>query len=191
MMFEGAAIYYKTRLQPVVALSSTEAEFVNMADAGKAALYIRWILKELGVIQLKPTPIKADNAAAIKMANTGKPTRRTRHLDIKHFIILQWCDDELISFHETRSNSCYSDSLLKPTKRTKFNEHLDIFMGRRKPAYTLILPPKKTNDPPKHTKIINYISSSTWNQKYLLNNPLYTLTQRTYDTFDYLSAGRC
>ena len=40
MMLAGAAVYYKTRLQPTVALSSTEAEFVNMADAGKAALYI-------------------------------------------------------------------------------------------------------------------------------------------------------
>ena len=40
MMLAGAAIYYKTRLQPTVALSSTEAEFVNMANAGKAALYL-------------------------------------------------------------------------------------------------------------------------------------------------------
>ena len=61
MMFAGAAIYYHTRLQPTVALSSTEAEFVNMADAGKAALYIRWILEEIGLIQVDPTPICADN----------------------------------------------------------------------------------------------------------------------------------
>ena len=40
MMLAGAAIYYQTRLQPTVALTSTEAEFVNMADACKAALYI-------------------------------------------------------------------------------------------------------------------------------------------------------
>ena len=40
MMLAGAAIYYKTRLQPTVALSSTEAEFLSMADADKAALYI-------------------------------------------------------------------------------------------------------------------------------------------------------
>ena len=61
MMFAGAAIYYRTRLQPTVALSSTEAEFVNMADAGKAALYIRWILEEIGLIQIDPTPICDDN----------------------------------------------------------------------------------------------------------------------------------
>ena len=51
IMFAGAAIYYKTRLQPTIAQSSTEAEFVNMADAGKAALYMRWILEELQIFQ--------------------------------------------------------------------------------------------------------------------------------------------
>ena len=76
MMLAGAAVYYKTRLQPTVALSSTEAEFVNMADAGKAALYIQWILEELGLIQVEPTPICADNTDAIHLANAQKPTQR-------------------------------------------------------------------------------------------------------------------
>lgn len=51
LMFAGAAIYYKTRSQPTIARSSTEAEFCNMADAGKAGLYIRWILKELRIFK--------------------------------------------------------------------------------------------------------------------------------------------
>ena len=86
MMLSSAAVYYRTRLQPTVALSSTETEFVNMADAGKAALYLRWILEEIGLIQIDPTPICADNLGAIHMANAQKPTRRTRHVKMKHFI---------------------------------------------------------------------------------------------------------
>ena len=51
MMLARAAVYYCTRLQPTIALSSTEVEFVNMANVGKAALYICWILlEELGLI---------------------------------------------------------------------------------------------------------------------------------------------
>ena len=61
MMLAGAAIYYRTRLQPTVAQSSTEAEFTNMADAGQAALYLKWILEELVIIMTEPTPIHADN----------------------------------------------------------------------------------------------------------------------------------
>ena len=134
MMFAGAAIYYRTtRLQPTVALSSTEAEFVNMADAGKAALYMRWILEEIGLIQIDPTPICADNQGAIHMANAQKPTRRTRHVEIKNFIILQWTDDVYISFMETLTRNMHSDSLSKVTDRTKFYEHMDVLMGQRKP----------------------------------------------------------
>ena len=47
MMLAGAAVYYRTRLQPTVAQSSTEAVFTNMVDAGKAALHLRWILDEI------------------------------------------------------------------------------------------------------------------------------------------------
>jgi hypothetical protein len=57
MMLAGAVVYYRTRLQPTIAQSSTEAEFTNMADAGKAALYLRWILEEIGIIMDAPTPI--------------------------------------------------------------------------------------------------------------------------------------
>lgn len=162
MMLAGAAIYYQIRLQPTAAMSLIEVELVSMADAGKAALYIRWILEELGILQLKPTLILADNAAAIKMANVGQPTQQTRHIDAKHFVILQWCDDEFISFLETKSESNHIDTLTKITKRNKFNEHTDIFMGRRKLAYTITgkLPP--ISKEPHRKNIINYISCSTW-----------------------------
>ena len=59
MMLSGAAVYYHTQLQPTIALSFTEAESVNMADAGKAMLYLRWILEKIGLIQKDPTPICA------------------------------------------------------------------------------------------------------------------------------------
>ena len=74
LLLSGAAIYYRTNLQPTIALSTTESEFNTMADAGKAALFIRWILDELQIHQYLPTPIKCDNHGAIKMANAQQPT---------------------------------------------------------------------------------------------------------------------
>ena len=176
-MFAGASVYYKTCPRPTVAQSSTEAKFVNMADAGKAALYIRWILEELRIFQTKPTPILADNTGAIHLANAQKPTRRTRHVELKHMVILQWTDDEFIRYKETKSESNYSDSLSKPTERTKFNQHCDIFMGRRKPAYAALTSIIPHDTVLSHTpNIIHYICCSASNNlKNLLNNPLYSL----------------
>lgn len=49
MLAGGVAIFYKTRYQPTVALSFIKAEFATAANARKAALYLRFILHDLGV----------------------------------------------------------------------------------------------------------------------------------------------
>ena len=38
MMLAGAVVYHQTRQQPTISQSSMEAEFTNMAGAGKATL---------------------------------------------------------------------------------------------------------------------------------------------------------
>ena len=58
-----------------------------MADARKAALYLKWILEELGIIMLSATPIHVDNQGVIRLANSQQPTLRTRHVEMKHFVI--------------------------------------------------------------------------------------------------------
>jgi hypothetical protein len=134
-MIAGGAIYYRTRLQPTIAQSSTEAEFCNMVDAGKAALYLRSILDEIGIEQILPTEILADNKGARQLSNARQPTRRTRHVDMKQFVILQWTEEERIDYSEVSTHNNFSDSLTKPTGRVKFYEHNDIMMGRRRPIY--------------------------------------------------------
>jgi hypothetical protein len=133
---EQRAIFYKTRYQPTVALSSTEAEFAAAADAGKVALYLRSILHELGVDQLLPTVIYEDNDGARLMTNAQQPTRRTRHVELKQFAVLQWVEDEQIIFGDIGTANNISDSLTKQTGRMKFYQHHNILMGRLLPAYT-------------------------------------------------------
>jgi hypothetical protein len=135
-MLAGAAIFYKTRYQPTVALSSTEAEFAAAADAGKAALYLGSILHELGVEQLLPTVIYEDNNGARLMTNAQQPTRRTCHVELKQFAVLQWVEDEQMIFGDIATAHNISASLTKQTGRIKFYQHHDILMGRLGPAYS-------------------------------------------------------
>jgi hypothetical protein len=76
--------------QTITATSSTEAEFLAAVEAAKIAKYLRFILRELGFSQDGPTPIYEDNESAIKMINAGRPTVRSRHIDIQHFAIQDW-----------------------------------------------------------------------------------------------------
>ena len=124
----GGAVYYKCRYLPTIALSSTEAKFASMADAGKAALYLRSLLSDMGFTQDLPTEIQADSRSAMQMATAQQPTCRTRHIVMKQFVILQWSGEDLISSTGCPSAVLVADSMTKHTGRTKFYEHMDIML---------------------------------------------------------------
>jgi len=58
-------------------------------------------------------------------------------LEMKHFTILQWTNDEFLKSIQSHSDENYSDILSKPTGHTKLYAHTDIIMGRRKPTYMI------------------------------------------------------
>jgi hypothetical protein len=68
-----------------------------MTDAGKAALYLRSILEELNLKQPHPRGILVDNRGACQLTNVQQPTRRTHHIDMRDFCILEWTEEEQIS----------------------------------------------------------------------------------------------
>ena len=78
LLLAGGTIFYKTKCQETVSLSSTEAEFIVASEAGKYILYIRTILKEIGIPQTMATILyHEDNQGALLMANAQQPTKRT------------------------------------------------------------------------------------------------------------------
>ena len=91
LFLAGAPIAYKSKMQPTIALSSTENEFIAASSAGKMVLYLSDIIDSMNLPQVKATTIYEDSTVAIAMANYGKPTRRMRHvLELRHSALLQW-----------------------------------------------------------------------------------------------------
>ncbi len=133
--FCGGTIFYKTKFQDTIALSSTEAEFTAACDAGKAILYIRSILNEIGVPQNEATTLFIDNNGALLMGNAQQPTRRTRHMDIKHFSLLDWIERELIIMKRIKTSDNSADALTKPLGRTLHYRHTDYILGKLIPSY--------------------------------------------------------
>jgi hypothetical protein len=92
----GGAVTYKSKLQPTISTSSTEAEFITAVSAAKTAKYLCSILSDLGIPQPGPTPLYKDNQAAISMINDQHPTPHSRHANIQHFAIQEWCAADAI-----------------------------------------------------------------------------------------------
>jgi hypothetical protein len=96
MRLGGVPAAYKASLWPTVAGSSTEAEFQRAYDGGRMSLYLRSILWDLNVPQDSSTVLYEDNDGATAMANAGKPTARSHHIDIKYNAIQEWVERNLV-----------------------------------------------------------------------------------------------
>jgi len=124
-MIAGAPIAYKNKSQSTVAHSTTEAEFAAATDCANTALYLRNILEEIGLPPRHATVIYEDNAAPIEMANAQRPTRRTKHMEIKYFVLLQWCEIDQIILTTISIFDNAADALTKPLATVLFERHKD------------------------------------------------------------------
>ena len=83
----SGAISWSSKKQPTVALSSTEAEYRGAAVAACEAVWLKRILKDLGVPIKDPTPLYCDNLSSIHLARNPVFHARTKHIEVHyHFI---------------------------------------------------------------------------------------------------------
>ncbi|KAI2505530.1 hypothetical protein MHU86_8866 [Fragilaria crotonensis] len=139
-MFCGGPIAYKSKIQPTVSTSSTEAEFLAAVHAAKIAKYLRSILSELGYAQPGPTTLYEDNAAAILMINASRPTPRSRHIDIQHFAIQEWKANREILLEHIPGIINSADSLTKSLGSTLHHRHVRRLMGHYGAPWTPPVP---------------------------------------------------
>ncbi|KAL7474541.1 hypothetical protein ACHAW6_000512 [Cyclotella cf. meneghiniana] len=105
----GGMIAYKTKLQPAVALSSMEAEFIAACDATKMILFT-WT-----------TVLYEDNDACTAMANARKPTRQKRHIDIRCFVLAEWVE------HDNKILECIHTSINMANHMTKILDRTILY----------------------------------------------------------------
>ena len=118
-------------------MSSIEAEFTALCDAGKAILYIRSILSENGVDQNEAMTLFIDNNGTLLVGNAQQPTCQAQHMDIKHFPLLDLieCDLLIMKYINTSDNSV--DALTEALARNFFYRYTKYILGQIIPSYTM------------------------------------------------------
>jgi len=99
IMYAGAAVAYKSKMQPTVATSFTETEFIAAIYTAKLVKHLQSVLNDLSLLPPKPSIIYEANKAAIDMINDSKPTMQSCHIDVQHFTIQEWCNKREIEMH--------------------------------------------------------------------------------------------
>ena len=77
----GCTVSWKASLQHVVALSTTEAEYIAITEAVKEAMWLMGLIRELGV-QQKSVTVYCDSQSAIHLTKNQMFHERTKHIDI-------------------------------------------------------------------------------------------------------------
>ena len=86
-LLNSGAISWSSKKQPVVTLSTTEAEYVAADSCACQAVRLRRLLKEIRCQQQGPTLIYCDNSSAIKLSKNPMLHGRSKHIDIRfHFL---------------------------------------------------------------------------------------------------------
>ncbi len=110
----GAAISWCSKKQTIVALSSTEAEYIAASSASQEALYIRQLLKDLKYEQTDPTPLFIDNQGAITLSNNQMTNKRTKHIDVRYHFIRDIVEKKEIICGYISTEEMIADCLTKP-----------------------------------------------------------------------------
>jgi len=122
----GGAISWSSRLQPTVAVSTTEAEYMAAAYAIKEALWLRTLLTEMGLED--PITICADNQSAIKLLKNPVFTMRSKHIDVIYHFARERVIRKDIMFKYIPTSNMVADALTKPLPAAKL-EYCRTAMG--------------------------------------------------------------
>jgi len=126
----GMPIAWGSKKQSIVALSSTEAEYVAMTNALKDVLWLRNLIAEIRAPITTPTPLHCDNQGAIALTHNNKFHPRTKHIDIHYHFIREAVENDHVLLSYCPTDAMIADVLTKALPRSKllrFVEMLGLF----------------------------------------------------------------
>ena len=122
------AITWRSKKQATIALSSTEAEYVALSEAGREACWLRNLYDELGYTQPAPTLIMGDNDSSIAMARNPQFHKRSKHIATRWHWVRELVEQGVVTIESCRDPEQTADVLTKPLPRPKHQKHT-IEMG--------------------------------------------------------------
>lgn len=110
----GAAVSWKSRLQPTVSLSSTEAEYKATAEAGQEVVWLRGILHHISMKQHSPTILCSDSTGAVALTKKGIFHARTKHIEVQYHWIREQVEKKTVALRHISNQHMFADTLTKP-----------------------------------------------------------------------------
>ena len=110
----SGAISWASKLQPVVTLSTTEAEYISATSAGQEILWLRNLFSEIGYKIKGASTLHLDNQSAIAVTRNPEHHGRMKHLDLRHYWLRDVVKDGLVAVKYIPTKSMPADIMTKP-----------------------------------------------------------------------------
>jgi len=118
-IINGGPVCWKSTIQSIVALSTTEAEYMAIVEVAKEALWLTGLVNELGVQQGR-VQLHCDSQSVIYLAKNRIYHARTKHIDVRFQNIRELIASGEILLQKIGTAENAVDMLTKPVTIDKF-----------------------------------------------------------------------
>nr|GEU77357.1 zinc finger, CCHC-type [Tanacetum cinerariifolium] len=122
---QGCVVSWKVTLQYVVALSTTEAEYMALTGAMKEAIWLRGLLEELGV-ELNRVTVNCDNQGAIHLSRNHVFYERTKNINVRYHFIREVLEAKTVEVLKVGTEHNDVDALMKVIPGYKLQHCLEL-----------------------------------------------------------------
>lgn len=116
-------VLWRSKKQGCVANSSTEAEYVSLAEATADGLWIRNLLLEIEISGVRKIIIHEDNMPAMFIAMSTESGSRLKHIDLKFHFIKEKIEKGYVQLKYIQSSEQIADVLTKALRPVLFVRH--------------------------------------------------------------------
>ena len=118
-------ICWKSTLQSIVAMSITETEYMVVAEVAKEALWLKGLVKELGLNQ-SGVQMHCDSQSSIYLTKNQVYHTKTKHIDVNFHKIRELIVSRDIVLEKVHTSENAADMLMKSVTTAKFKHCLDL-----------------------------------------------------------------
>jgi len=145
-LFYGGPGSSKSKLQPILADSTTVAELIAMHDASREAKWLSWLIAEFGCspnygvyaekVANDPVFIYEDNNGVKSIAEHSMISQGAKHIDIKYYAVQEMVANQIVSVLKCDTKDNLADILTKPLGAIKHVEMAGFFFRGEDPLAT-------------------------------------------------------
>lgn len=135
-LLAGGAVSWRNAKQIIVTLSTFDAEYVACLEATRHALWMREFILRLQIMDIicKPMKTYCDNDSARRFALNDNVTCKSRFLEVKHLVLKEKVQDQLVSITGASTSLMLADTLTMALAPKTYNEHVNN-MGLKELPY--------------------------------------------------------